>query len=63
VSRMKCSERLSLISTTGLTALAMLMVVPCASAQGTPLNFQLPALLLILGTCVQLLGFALCRAE
>jgi cytochrome c peroxidase len=46
VSRMKCSERFSLLSTAGLTALAMLMVVPGASAQGTPpppLNFQLPA--------------------
>jgi len=45
VSRMKCSERLSLLSTAGLTALAMLMAVPGASAQGTPpppLNFQLP---------------------
>src|ERR1700722_3559153 len=42
---MKCSERLSLLSTAGLTALAMLMAVPGASAQGTPpppLNFQLP---------------------
>jgi cytochrome c peroxidase len=46
VSRINCSERLSLLSTVGLTALAMLMVVPGASAQGTqppPLNFQLPA--------------------
>ncbi len=45
MSRMKCSERLSLLSTAGLTALAMLMAVPGASAQGTPpppLNFQLP---------------------
>src|SRR6202162_1520217 len=43
---MKCSETFSLLSTAGLTALAMLMVVPGASAQGTPpppLNFQLPA--------------------
>ena len=46
MSRMKCSERLSLLSTAGLTALAMLMAVPGASAQGAPpppLNFQLPA--------------------
>ena len=46
MSRINCSERLSLLSTVGLTALAMLMVVPGASAQGTqppPLNFQLPA--------------------
>jgi hypothetical protein len=46
VSRMKCSERLSLLSTAGLAALAGIMVVPGASAQGTPpppLNFQLPA--------------------
>jgi cytochrome c peroxidase len=45
VSRINCSERLSLLSTVGLTALAMLMAVPGASAQGTPpppLNFQLP---------------------
>src|ERR1700716_1825528 len=43
---MKCLERLSLLSTAGVTALAILMVVPGASAQGTPpppLNFQLPA--------------------
>ena len=42
---MKCSERLSLLSIASLTALAMLMVVPGASAQGTPpppLSFQLP---------------------
>jgi cytochrome c peroxidase len=46
VSRINCSERLSLLSTVGLTSLAMLMVVPGASAQGSqlpPLNFQLPA--------------------
>jgi cytochrome c peroxidase len=46
VSSKKCSERLSLLSTAGLTALAMLMAVPGASAQGTPpppLNFQPPA--------------------
>ena len=46
MSRINCSERLSLLSTVGLTALAMLMVVPGTSAQGTqppPLNFQLPA--------------------
>src|ERR1700723_2060450 len=45
VSRMKCSETFSLLSTAGLTALAILMAVPDASAQGTPpppLNFQLP---------------------
>jgi len=47
VSRMKCIERLSLLSTAGLSALAMLMAVPGASAQKTakpapPLNFQLP---------------------
>jgi hypothetical protein len=45
VSRMKCSERLSLLSTAGLTELAMLMVVPGTSAQSTPpppLNLQLP---------------------
>src|SRR6266851_3374732 len=43
---MKCSERFSLLSTVGLTALAILMAVPSASAQGTPpprLNFLLPA--------------------
>ena len=46
MSRMKCSERLSPLLTAGLTGLAILMVVPGASAQGTPppqLNFQLPA--------------------
>jgi cytochrome c peroxidase len=46
VSRMKCSETFSLLSTAGLTALAVLMAVPDASAQGTPppqLNFLLPA--------------------
>ena len=46
MSRMKYSERLSLLSSAGLTALAILTVVPGASAQGTPppsLNFQLPA--------------------
>jgi len=45
VSRMKCRNRLLLLSTTGLTVLAMLVVVPGAPAQGTPpppLNFQLP---------------------
>src|ERR1700723_2872599 len=45
VSRMKCSETFSLLSTAGLTALAILMAVPDAPAQGTPpppLNFQLP---------------------
>src|SRR5258708_6801041 len=43
---MKCSKTFSLLSTAGLTALAILMVVPVASAQGTPatqLNFLLPA--------------------
>src|SRR3984957_6310103 len=43
---MKRSERLSSLSTAGLTALAMIRVVPCASAQGPPpppLTFQLPA--------------------
>src|SRR5712672_279312 len=43
---MKLSEPFSLLSIAGLTALAILMVVPGASAQGTPpppLNFQLPA--------------------
>jgi cytochrome c peroxidase len=45
---MKCSEGFSLLSLAGITALAMLMVVPGASAQGTPhppppLDFQLPA--------------------
>src|ERR1700691_2055957 len=42
---MKCSERLSLLSTAGLIVLAVVVVVPGASAQGTPpppLNFQLP---------------------
>jgi hypothetical protein len=42
---MKCSKRFSLLSTAGLTALAILIVVPGASAQGTPppaLNVQLP---------------------
>lgn len=46
MSSIKCSERFSLLSTAGLIVLAMLMVVPGASAQGTkppPLNFQLPA--------------------
>jgi cytochrome c peroxidase len=46
VTRMKCSETFSLLSIAGLTALAMLMAVPDASAQGTPppqLNFLLPA--------------------
>jgi cytochrome c peroxidase len=46
VSRMMFSERVSLISTAGLIALAIFVVVPGASAQGTPpppLNFQLPA--------------------
>jgi len=47
VSRMKCTERLSLLSTAGLSALAMLMAVPGASAQKTakpapPLKFQPP---------------------
>jgi len=45
VSRMKCSETFSLLSTAGLTALAILMAIPDASAQGNappPLNFQLP---------------------
>lgn len=45
---MKCSEGFSLLSLAGITTLAMLMVGPGASAQGTPqtpppLNFQLPA--------------------
>src|SRR5258708_21878878 len=43
---MKCSKTFSLLSTAGLTALAILMAVPDASAQGTPppqLNFLLPA--------------------
>src|SRR6201988_1633958 len=46
---MKFSARFSLLSTAGLTALAMLMAVPGASAQSAqhapapPLNFQLPA--------------------
>ena len=42
---MKCSEGFSLLSLAGMTTLAMLMVVPGASAQGTPpppLNFELP---------------------
>src|SRR5580693_4181958 len=42
---MKCSETFSLLSTAGLTALAILMAIPDASAQGNappPLNFQLP---------------------
>ena len=49
MSRMNCSERLSLLSTAGLTGLAMLMAAPGASAQSAqhapapPLNFQLPA--------------------
>jgi cytochrome c peroxidase len=46
VTRMKCSETFSLLSIAGLTALAILMAVPDASAQGTPppqLNFLLPA--------------------
>src|ERR1700751_4141947 len=46
---MKCSARFSLLSTAGLTALAMLMEVPGASEQSAqhapapPLNFQLPS--------------------
>ncbi|HWO37829.1 MAG TPA: cytochrome c peroxidase, partial [Candidatus Acidoferrum sp.] len=43
---MKCSETFSLLSIAGVTALAILMAVPDASAQGTPppqLNFLLPA--------------------
>jgi len=43
VSRMKCLETFSLLSTAGLTTLAICMVVPGASAQGTPppaLNFN-----------------------
>ena len=46
MSRMKCWNRLLLLSTTGLTVLAALVIVPGASAQGTPpppLHFQLPA--------------------
>src|ERR1700692_2661259 len=46
MSRRKCSETFSLLSIAGLTALAILMAVPDASAQGTPppqLNFLLPA--------------------
>ena len=49
MSYMKCSATFSLLSTAGLTALAMLMAVPGASAQSAqhapapPLNFQLPA--------------------
>jgi cytochrome c peroxidase len=46
VSRKMFSERASLISTAGLIVLAIFVVVPGASAQGTPpppLNFQLPA--------------------
>jgi len=46
VSRMKCSERWSLLSAAGLTVLAILVGVPGASAQGTKppqLDFQLPA--------------------
>ena len=44
--RIRCSESLSLLSKVGLTALAICMVAPGLSAQGTqppPLNFQLPA--------------------
>jgi cytochrome c peroxidase len=47
VTRMKCSEIFSLLSTTGLAALAVLIAVPCASAQGSqppPIDFQLPSL-------------------
>jgi cytochrome c peroxidase len=46
VSSKKYSERFSLLSIAGLTTLAMLMVVPGASAQGAKppqLDFQLPA--------------------
>ena len=46
MSRMKYSATFSLLSTAGLTVLAILMAVPDASAQGTlppPLKFQLPA--------------------
>jgi cytochrome c peroxidase len=46
VSRMKVSETFSLLSTAGLTALAILMVVPVASAQGTQppqIDFPLPS--------------------
>lgn len=45
MSRTKCSERLSLLSTAGFTALAMLMTVPSASAQRhlpPQANVQLP---------------------
>ncbi|MHB8217534.1 MAG: cytochrome-c peroxidase [Candidatus Sulfotelmatobacter sp.] len=44
--RLKCSETFTLLSTAGLIALAILIAVPGASAQGTPapkLNFELPA--------------------
>ena len=46
MTRMKCSETFSLLSTAGVAALAILMAVPDALAQGTPppqLNFLLPA--------------------
>jgi cytochrome c peroxidase len=46
VRRLKCSETFTLLSTAGLIALAILIAVPGASAQGTPapkLNFELPA--------------------
>ena len=46
MSCMKCSERSSLLSAVGLTLLAILVGVPCASAQGTKpplLDFKLPA--------------------
>ena len=46
MSRMKYCNRLLWLSTTGMTVLAMLVVVPGASAQRTsppPLKFQLPA--------------------
>src|SRR5882762_1735339 len=46
MSRMKLSELFSLLSIAGLTALAILMVVPGASAQGTQppqIDFPLPS--------------------
>jgi cytochrome c peroxidase len=45
MSRMKCSATFSLLSAAGITALAILIAGPGASAQGTPpppLNFPLP---------------------
>jgi cytochrome c peroxidase len=46
LTRMKCSATFSLLSTAGFAALAVLMAVPSALAQGSqppPIDFQLPS--------------------